>query len=114
MGDNLPAVPLGTGRTATGMTAAWRNPTITAATPSSRRSDETWWWMSRPAPAGGSSPHIMWMSRLTRTGRWAERTRFMGEGLVGKVVGSIACANDDRDLWPVGDPAVSQTMLRAL
>jgi phosphoglycerate dehydrogenase-like enzyme len=26
---------------------------------------------------------------LTRTGRWAERTRFMGEGLVGKVVGSI-------------------------
>jgi phosphoglycerate dehydrogenase-like enzyme len=27
--------------------------------------------------------------RLTRTGRWAERTRFMGEGLVGKVVGSV-------------------------
>ncbi|MDB5397155.1 MAG: dehydrogenase [Rhodospirillales bacterium] len=27
--------------------------------------------------------------RLTRTGRWGERTRFMGEGLVGKVVGSI-------------------------
>jgi len=27
--------------------------------------------------------------RLTRTGRWGDRTRFMGEGLVGKVVGSI-------------------------
>ena len=27
--------------------------------------------------------------RLTRTGRWGERTRHMGEGLVGKVVGSI-------------------------
>ena len=27
--------------------------------------------------------------QLTRTGRWAERTRFRGEGLVGKVVGSI-------------------------
>jgi phosphoglycerate dehydrogenase-like enzyme len=27
--------------------------------------------------------------RLTRIGRWHERTRFMGEGLVGKVVGSV-------------------------
>jgi phosphoglycerate dehydrogenase-like enzyme len=27
--------------------------------------------------------------RLTRDGRWHERTRFMGEGLVGKTVGSV-------------------------
>jgi D-3-phosphoglycerate dehydrogenase len=32
---------------------------------------------------------LMIKDRLTRTGRWTERTRFMGEGLVGKVVGSI-------------------------
>jgi phosphoglycerate dehydrogenase-like enzyme len=35
------------------------------------------------------SHKLMIKDRLTRTGRWAERTRFMGEGLVGKVVGSI-------------------------
>jgi phosphoglycerate dehydrogenase-like enzyme len=35
------------------------------------------------------SHRLMIKDRLTRTGRWAERTRFMGEGLVGKVVGSI-------------------------
>jgi phosphoglycerate dehydrogenase-like enzyme len=35
------------------------------------------------------SHKLMTKDRLTRTGRWAERTRFMGEGLVGKVVGSI-------------------------
>jgi D-3-phosphoglycerate dehydrogenase len=35
------------------------------------------------------SHKLMIKDRLTRTGRWTERTRFMGEGLVGKVVGSI-------------------------
>jgi phosphoglycerate dehydrogenase-like enzyme len=35
------------------------------------------------------SHKLMIKDKLTRTGRWAERTRFMGEGLVGKVVGSI-------------------------
>jgi len=35
------------------------------------------------------SHKLMIKDRLTRTGRWAERTRFMGEGLIGKVVGSI-------------------------
>jgi D-3-phosphoglycerate dehydrogenase len=35
------------------------------------------------------SHKLMIKDRLTRTGRWAERTRFMGDGLVGKVVGSI-------------------------
>ena len=35
------------------------------------------------------SHKLMIKDRLTRTGRWGERTRFMGEGLVGKVVGSI-------------------------
>jgi D-3-phosphoglycerate dehydrogenase len=35
------------------------------------------------------SHKLMTKDRLTRTGRWAERTRHMGEGLVGKVVGSI-------------------------
>jgi phosphoglycerate dehydrogenase-like enzyme len=35
------------------------------------------------------SHKLLIKDRLTRTGRWAERTRFMGEGLVGKVVGSI-------------------------
>jgi phosphoglycerate dehydrogenase-like enzyme len=35
------------------------------------------------------SHKLMIKDRLTRTGRWSERTRFMGEGLVGKVVGSI-------------------------
>jgi phosphoglycerate dehydrogenase-like enzyme len=35
------------------------------------------------------SHKLMIKDHLTRTGRWAERTRFMGEGLVGKVVGSI-------------------------
>ena len=35
------------------------------------------------------SHKLMTKDRLTRTGRWAERTRFMGEGLVGKAVGSI-------------------------
>ena len=35
------------------------------------------------------SHKLMIKDRLTRTGRWAERTRFMGDGLIGKVVGSI-------------------------
>src|SRR6201996_8786451 len=35
------------------------------------------------------SHKLMIKDNLTRTGRWAERTRFMGEGLIGKVVGSI-------------------------
>jgi D-3-phosphoglycerate dehydrogenase len=35
------------------------------------------------------SHKLMTKDRLTRTGRWAERTRHMGEGLVGKVMGSI-------------------------
>ncbi len=35
------------------------------------------------------SHKLMIKDHLTRTGRWSERTRFMGEGLVGKVVGSI-------------------------
>jgi phosphoglycerate dehydrogenase-like enzyme len=35
------------------------------------------------------SHKLLIKDRLTRTGRWTERTRFMGEGLVGKVVGSI-------------------------
>lgn len=35
------------------------------------------------------SHKLLIKDRLTRTGRWGERTRFMGEGLVGKVVGSI-------------------------
>jgi phosphoglycerate dehydrogenase-like enzyme len=35
------------------------------------------------------SHRLMIKDRLTRTGRWAERIRFMGDGLVGKVVGSI-------------------------
>jgi D-3-phosphoglycerate dehydrogenase len=35
------------------------------------------------------SHKLMIKDALTRTGRWAERTRFMGEGLIGKTVGSI-------------------------
>lgn len=35
------------------------------------------------------SHKLMIKDRLTRTGGWGERTRHMGEGLVGKVVGSI-------------------------
>jgi D-3-phosphoglycerate dehydrogenase len=35
------------------------------------------------------SHKLMTKDRLTREGRWTERTRHMGEGLVGKVVGSI-------------------------
>jgi D-3-phosphoglycerate dehydrogenase len=35
------------------------------------------------------SHKLMTKDRLTREGRWTERTRHMGEGLVGKTVGSI-------------------------
>ena len=59
--------------------------------------------------------------RLTRTGRWAERTNFMGEGLTGKTVGSIGLGNIGREAFrllrpldmihiahdPVADPAAA-------
>jgi D-3-phosphoglycerate dehydrogenase len=35
------------------------------------------------------SHKLMTKDRLTRTGRWHERTRHMGDGLIGKTVGSI-------------------------
>lgn len=59
--------------------------------------------------------------RLTRTGRWAERTLHMGEGLTGKTVGSIGFGNIGQEMFrllrpldmvhiahdPVGDPTVA-------
>jgi phosphoglycerate dehydrogenase-like enzyme len=37
--------------------------------------------------------------RLTRTGRWHERTRHMGEGLVGKAVGSIGFGSIAQEMF---------------
>ena len=37
--------------------------------------------------------------RLTRDGRWAERIDFMGEGLTGKVVGSIGFGSIAREAF---------------
>jgi D-3-phosphoglycerate dehydrogenase len=45
------------------------------------------------------SHRLMIKDRLTRTGRWAERTRFMGEGLIGKVVGSIGFGSIAREAF---------------
>lgn len=42
--------------------------------------------------------------RLVRTGRWNERTSFMGEGLTGKVVGSIGLGNIGREVFRVIAP----------
>ena len=45
------------------------------------------------------SHKLMMKDKLTRTGRWAERTRFMGEGLVGKVFGSIGFGSIARETF---------------
>jgi phosphoglycerate dehydrogenase-like enzyme len=37
--------------------------------------------------------------RLTKTGRWDERTNYMGEGLTGKIVGSIGFGNIGREAF---------------
>ena len=42
--------------------------------------------------------------RITRTGRWGERTAFMGEGLTGKTVGSIGLGNIGRELFRILAP----------
>ncbi len=59
--------------------------------------------------------------KLTRSGRWSERTRHMGDGLTGKTVGSIGLGNIGREAFrllrplemrhlacdPVAQPAVA-------
>jgi len=42
--------------------------------------------------------------RLTRAGRWSERTGFMGEGLTGKVVGSIGFGSIAREAFRLLQP----------
>ena len=42
---------------------------------------------------------LMIKDRLTREGRWAERTRFMGEGLTGKTVGMVGFGNIAREAF---------------
>jgi D-3-phosphoglycerate dehydrogenase len=42
--------------------------------------------------------------KLTRAGRWAERTGFMGEGLTGKVVGSIGLGSIARETFGLLQP----------
>jgi phosphoglycerate dehydrogenase-like enzyme len=47
---------------------------------------------------------LMVKDRLTKTGRWDERTDYMGEGLTGKVVGSIGLGNIGREMFRVLRP----------
>src|SRR4029077_721701 len=42
---------------------------------------------------------LMTKDRLTRTGRWNERTDHMGDGLTGKTVGSIGLGNIGREAF---------------
>lgn len=42
--------------------------------------------------------------RLTRTGRWADRTRFMGEGLTGKTIGMVGFGNIAREAFRLLQP----------
>ena len=42
--------------------------------------------------------------RITRAGRWAERTNFMGEGLSGKTVGSIGLGNIAQEMFRMLKP----------
>jgi phosphoglycerate dehydrogenase-like enzyme len=42
--------------------------------------------------------------RLTRTGRWKETTSHMGEGLTGKVLGSIGMGNIGREMFRLTAP----------
>ncbi len=67
------------------------------------------------------SHRLMMKDRLTRTGRWNERINYMGDGLAGKVVGSIGFGNIARESFrllrplemvliansPRGDPAIA-------
>jgi len=45
------------------------------------------------------SHKLLIKDRLTRTGRWAETTNYMGDGLTGKTVGSIGVGNIGSELF---------------
>lgn len=61
--------------------------------------------------------HLLTKDRLTRTGRWHERTNWMGKGLGGRTLGLVGLGNTGRDLARLirpfemrviaADPAVS-------
>jgi D-3-phosphoglycerate dehydrogenase len=50
------------------------------------------------------SHKLLAKDRITRTGRWAERMNFMGEGLTGKTVGSLGLGNIAQEMFRILRP----------
>ena len=52
----------------------------------------------------GLSLRLLTKERLTREGRWAERTRYHGYGLTGKTLGSIGMGNIGHEMFRLAQP----------